>query len=53
MGDDRTDEDVFMALRDSGITVLVSGRRKRSNAKFYLRNVGEVKTFLKKLADMK
>lgn len=53
IGDDRTDEDAFLALKDSGITVLVSGRRKRSRAKFYLRNTSEVKTFLRKLAGMR
>ena len=51
MGDDRTDEDAFMVLRDGGITVLVSGRRKRSHAEFYLGNVCEVKTFLEKLVE--
>lgn len=50
MGDDQTDEDAFSALKERGITVLVSGERKKSNAKFFLRDVGEVKTFLEKLA---
>lgn len=53
IGDDQTDEDAFFALRNSGITVLVSKRRKKSHAKFYLKNVGEVKTFLEKLTEMK
>jgi len=53
MGDDRTDEDAFLVLKNRGLTVLVSNRRKKSHAKFYLKNVGEVKTFLKKLVMMK
>ena len=46
MGDDRTDEDAFLALKDRGITVLVSKKPKKSNAKFFLKNVAEVKKFL-------
>lgn len=51
LGDDRTDEDGFLALKDRGLTVLVSERRRKSNAKFLLKNVAEVKIFLKKLID--
>jgi len=47
IGDDRTDEDAFLALKSRGITVLVTNRRRRTNAEFFLRNVGEVKNFLK------
>ena len=50
IGDDQTDEDAFFALKNRGVTVLVSKRQKKSHAKFYLKNVGEVKTFLRKLA---
>ena len=53
IGDDQTDEDAFLALKNRGITILVSSGRKKSHAKFFLRNVDEVKTFLKKLAGMK
>lgn len=49
VGDDRTDEDAFLALGDKGITILVSGEPKESHAKFFLKNVGEVETFLRKL----
>lgn len=49
IGDDKTDEDAFLALKKRGITVLVSGKSKRSNAKFFLRNVDEVKEFLEKI----
>lgn len=51
VGDDRTDEDAFLALRDRGITILVSGQPKESHAKFFLKNVGEVETFLRKLIE--
>lgn len=50
IGDDRTDEDAFLALRKRGITILVSERPKRSRAKFYLKSVDEVKEFLGELA---
>ena len=53
IGDDQTDEDAFLALNSRGITVLVSGKRKRSKAKFFLRNIGEVKTFLEHLTEIK
>jgi len=49
IGDDRTDEDAFLALKDRGITVLVSKRPRKSNAKFFLKNVAEVKKFLSDL----
>jgi alpha,alpha-trehalase len=50
IGDDRTDEDAFLALQKRGITILVSEKPKKSHAKFYLKNVDEVKEFLEKLA---
>jgi trehalose-phosphatase len=46
IGDDLTDEDVFVFLdkkRDLGIRV---GKSKKSNANFYLKNVKEVEKFL-------
>lgn len=49
IGDDRTDEDAFAALKDHGITILVSEKIKSSNAEYFLRNVGEVRVFLEKL----
>lgn len=51
IGDDRTDEDAFLALKKKGITILVTKNPRKSNAKFFLRNVGEVKIFLRKLAN--
>jgi len=50
IGDDRTDEDAFLALKNKGVTVLVSEKRKKSHATFFLKNVPEVKTFLKNLS---
>jgi trehalose-phosphatase len=49
LGDDRTDEDAFEALRGRGVTILVSRRPKRSRAKFFLKSVEEVKIFLRML----
>lgn len=43
-GDDYTDEDIFKALPDSAITIKVGSNI--SAAKFYLRNPGEVRSFL-------
>lgn len=45
IGDDKTDEDAFRALKDLGTTIFV-GRSKSSAAKYYLKNTGEVKTLL-------
>lgn len=53
IGDDRTDEDAFEILKDRGITVLVSEKPGKTHAKFFLRDVDEVKTFLKELSRMK
>jgi trehalose-phosphatase len=50
IGDDQTDEDAFLALKNKGVTVLVAERRRKSHAMFFLKNVGEVKIFLKELA---
>jgi trehalose 6-phosphate phosphatase len=41
IGDDRTDEDAFKALRDSGVTVKV-GRNARTLAEYYLDSPSEV-----------
>ena len=53
IGDDRTDEDAFLALKKRGITILVSEKPKKSHAKFFLRNVNEVRMFLRALLKMK
>lgn len=44
IGDDRTDEDAFAALRD-GITIRV-GAHRRSKAHYYVRDIKEVLAFL-------
>lgn len=49
LGDDETDEDAFRALRGRGMTILVSKTPRKSNAEYFLRDVGEVKVFLRKL----
>ncbi|MBA7514325.1 Trehalose-phosphate phosphatase [subsurface metagenome] len=52
LGDDKTDEDAFSALDGKGITVFV-GKPRKSKAKFFLKNVGEVGIFLKRLFALK
>jgi alpha,alpha-trehalase len=51
IGDDETDEDAFKALNGRGITILVSDRDAESAAGYVLRDVDEVYTFLRDLAD--
>ena len=45
IGDDKTDEDAFRALRSKAITVHV-GSNQNTQAHYYLHNTKEVKTFL-------
>lgn len=45
IGDDKTDEDAFRALRNKAITVHV-GSNLKTQAHYYLRNTKQVKTFL-------
>jgi len=49
VGDDRTDEDAFREIRERGVTVFV-GEARTTEARYYLRNVGEVAQFLGRLA---
>lgn len=50
VGDDRTDEGAFLALENrGGVTILVSERAKKSNAKYFLKDVGDVREFLERL----
>jgi trehalose-phosphatase len=49
LGDDQTDEDAFRAIGERGLTVFV-GAPRQTTARYYLRNVGEVATFLGRLA---
>ncbi len=48
LGDDLTDEDAFQTLKNKGLTIFI-GKPKMSSAKYYLRNVGQVKHFLKEI----
>jgi len=52
VGDDRMDEDAFRAIRERGVTVYV-GAPGKTDAQYYLRNVGEVGAFLGRLARIK
>lgn len=45
LGDDITDEDVFKALKNNGLTIIV-GKKKKSHAHFYLNDEMEVEKFL-------
>lgn len=52
MGDDNTDEDAFSVLNEErGVSIFV-GRRKKTKAKFFLRNTEEARGFLGKLAEL-
>lgn len=46
LGDDTTDEDAFKVLKKKGIGIFVGDSKKRSQAKFYLKNTREVTDFL-------
>jgi trehalose-phosphatase len=47
MGDDETDEDAFRTLKGRGLTVLVSPRKKESQASHFIRSVEETYRFLR------
>lgn len=49
MGDDLTDEDVFVSLKNRGMTIFI-GKPKNTKAKFYLKDPGEVADFLEEVA---
>ncbi len=49
LGDDATDEDAFRALKGKGLSVLVAGGARKSEAEYLLRDVEEVKEFLGRL----
>ncbi len=48
IGDDRTDEDAFRALKKKGITIRV-GKSKKTHAQYYVKNVDAVYKFLESL----
>ncbi|NWG09575.1 MAG: trehalose-phosphatase [Nitrososphaerales archaeon] len=50
IGDDKTDEDAFRKI-DRGLTILVSKRRRHSNARYYLKSAEDVHEFLYRLLD--
>lgn len=52
LGDDRTDEDGFLAIKDSGISIFVGRRKKGSCARYFLKDVGDVKEFLRKIESL-
>lgn len=51
LGDDATDEHAFEAMGDSGLTVLVRPRRRRTSAQVWLRPPEELKDFLERWLD--
>lgn len=46
IGDDETDEDAFAALQEEGAGILVHEAPRKTFAQFYLKDVGEVESFL-------
>ena len=51
-GDDRTDEDAFRAIGDSGVTIRVGGANVQSSARYYLEDVARVRIFMNKLLEL-
>jgi trehalose 6-phosphate phosphatase len=52
IGDDATDEDAFRALRNKGLTIFVGSASRESQAKYYLKDTGEVVELLKKILEL-
>jgi trehalose-phosphatase len=52
LGDDRTDEDAFRALRGKGYTVKIGKKGAKSRAGYYLKNTTEVRRFLERLSSL-
>jgi len=50
IGDDRTDEDAFGAIRQRGAGILVSEQPRLTAARYALKNPAEVESFLRELA---
>jgi len=51
-GDDRTDEDAFRAIGDSGVTIRVGGANVQSSARYYLEDVPRVRIFMNRLLEL-
>jgi len=49
IGDDRTDEDVFKRMGKDAYTIRVGSGKKQTSARYYLKNVTEVKALLRKV----
>ena len=49
LGDDRTDEDAFRALRQRGIGIIVSEQPRPTDARYSLKDPAEVERFLREL----
>lgn len=52
IGDDVTDEDAFRALAGRGIAIVVTEEPRETAAEYSLRDTGEVRTFLQRLASL-
>jgi len=50
LGDDLTDEDAFQAVADRGIGILVAEEPRETTAEYRLRDPGEARVFLERLA---
>ncbi|MDZ7700389.1 MAG: trehalose-phosphatase [Deltaproteobacteria bacterium] len=50
IGDDTTDEDAFRAINDDGIGIVVMDEPRPTAAQYRLRDPGQVRTFLNRLA---
>ncbi len=53
IGDDTTDEDAFRFLSESGLTILVTEKLRKTSARYYLKNADEVLRFLNFLSTLK
>ncbi len=53
IGDDITDEDAFNVLIKKGLTIFIGKPYYNSNAKFFLKNIKEVKKFLISLLEIR